>query len=839
MQSSGDDDLISRSRALDFLASTLQVLSGIGDNLNPDQVKLLVTFFCSLFENDHKAGVMASAKALRQLIVMRHFRPALGHDIIQGVCKLKDDFKLQAPGTRLELYKLFWSLLDMPPVAYDLEYQHGSPGVFILDLLDLCRNERDPENLMLWFSILKAFLQRFNLSPDTTTEVFKAFSAYFPISLRPSATPSVVTTENLKITLRSCFSAHSRVASLAIPFLVDKLDKVDQTVAVKVDILLTLDACLNNYDDSKQSVVPYADQIWSSLKYEVRNGEIQDIIKATLKVLCSLTRRLDGEVLESFLDNAWRDLKEDLSDAKYTAQAGRLLVALTGAAAQSFSLLIPRALELMKKNIKHTTLVLHKRHLITLMSSLLNLRLLLVPDLQFNTAITEDVGLLSDDLFGDSLFHDLYLPFWQEHSASLSPVEYIGILRETMQGLGALVGQKASGNNPQRLCSDSTCETILSFLAKPVIICPLEGPKYIDSVDERVPQHLLEAGEEALRSAVPSYPPAFRSLLLQYLTSVKAAYRLQPQPDDLVLQLRNVSASLCAIILSDSLNPEVCWIHEAALINTFLQGLHWMVSERADPTVLAVFIDAIHVMLKRAMKKAYTSDENRMLTKELFRDFSNRVSAADAPRIDLDRPGKIEALEQEETGFERPRRAFCLFVVWQLYRRFTIIAIQSSIGAEHEYRALNLGSDSAGNSPDLILRQDLFLNKIGQLATSVVSELTLDEQKSLELDREAFGLFRPANSIQGLTLSWCVSPADDFRTAPLSLGILQGLWPGAMDSGVSSFVYYVHSLQSQTDTIRIAALDCAGQPGLCLDEWIYALFRDSQSRHGHYIDCPF
>jgi DNA repair/transcription protein MET18/MMS19 len=786
MQSSGEDDLISRARALDFLASTLQILSRKNDTLNAEQIKLLVTFFSTLFENDQKAGVTASAKALRHLIAMRHFQPTLGHEIMQRACKLGEDFKLQAPATRLELYHLFWSLLENPAVAYDLEYGHGNPGGIVLDLLSLCRNERDPENLMMWFAILRLILQDFNPSTDTTSEVFKAFSAYFPISLRPSATPSIVTTDNLKAALRSCFSAHHRLAGLSIPFLVDKLDKVDQTVAVKVDILLTLDACLSKYEDPKENVKPHADHIWSSLKYEVRNGEIQDIIKATLKVLSSLTRRLDGEELKSFLDNAWRDLKEDLSDSKYTAQAGRLLVAVVGATAQSFALLIPRALEHIKNTIKHTNSVLHKRHLITLMSSILKLRLLLVPDLVFNTSISEDAGILSDDLFGDSLFHELYLPFWQEHSAASSSIEYIGILQETMQGLGALVGQTASGKQRLRLCSDSTCETILSLLVKPVIICPLEGPKYFDTVDEKVPQDLLDAGEEALRNAVPLYPPSFRYLLLQYLASIKAAFRLQPQPSDLAFQIRGVSATLCAIIHLGTLDPNALWLNQAALINTFLQGLQWMLSKQADPMVLVVFIDTIHVTLKRAFKQAERWDANPKLTKESLLDFVNRLDSADAPRLDLDRPGNIEALELEETGHDRPRRAYCLFVVQQLYRRFTTVAT-NVIGAPfNEYLAPRLSRDLTGDAPDLILRQDLFLNQIGQLATSVIRELGEDEQKALELDYEAFSLFHPPNSTQGLTLPWSVSPADQFRTAPLSLGIIQGLWPGAINPEVSS-----------------------------------------------------
>ncbi|KAI8633473.1 hypothetical protein F5Y19DRAFT_462480 [Xylariaceae sp. FL1651] len=785
MQSTGDDDLISRARALDFLANTLQVIRRKDDTFNADQIKLLVTFFSSLFDSDHKAGVTASAKALRHLIVMKNFQPSLGKDIIESICKLGGDFKLQTPATRLELYNLFSSLLENPAVVYDLEYRHSNTSRFILDLLTLCQNERDPQNLMMWFAILKSFLQDFSPSTDVALEVFKAFSAYFPISLRASATPSGITADNLKVAVRACFSAHHRIASFTIPYLINKLDQGDAvTVAVKVDVLFTLDACLTKYDDPEQSVVPYSDQIWGSLKYEVRNGEIPDIIKATLKVLGSLTKRLEGKALQSFLSNAWRDLSEDVSDFKYTAQAGRLLVAIAGATVQSFAMLIPRAVEHIKATIKHTTSALHKRHLITLLSSILNLRLHLIDGLEPELSQSEDTIDLSDDLFGDALFHDLYLPFWQEHSTPSAPIEYIGIQRETMRGLGALVGQKSSGKAPaQRLCSDSTCETIFGLFARPVIICPLEGIKYFNATDGIVPQELLDAAKEVLRNAVPLYPPSFRYILLQYLSSIKTAYQLQPRPDGLALQIRNVSATLCAIVHPDTLEQKACWLNETFLINTFLQGLQWMLSKRADPTFWIVFIDAIHVTLKRALKQASTSDTSPKLTKEWLEDFARRINTAGVPRVDLDRPGNIEGLELEESDYYRPRRAYCLFVVQQLYRRFTTV-ISTDGASDDKLWTVGLGKDFDDNLPDLISRQDICLHQLGQLATSVIRVLDEEEQKVLQLDCEAFGMFHTIDverdNSANMIPPWSLSPANEFRTAPLSLGIAQGLWPGAI-----------------------------------------------------------
>ncbi|KAI0521368.1 Dos2-interacting transcription regulator of RNA-Pol-II-domain-containing protein [Xylaria bambusicola] len=817
LQSSGDDDLISRAKALDFLASTLQVLSRRDDTLKSDQVTLLVTFFCSLFENDHKAGVTASAKALRQLVVMKHFQPALGENILQGVCKLGDDFKLQAPQTRLEIYRLFQSILGTLAKAYGPGHWQGNANGFIPALLTLCQNERDPENLMVWFTILKTFLHDFNPSTDVTSDIFKAFSAYFPISLRSSTVPTTVTTDDLKLTLRSCFSAHHRVAGSAIPFLIDKLDKVDQTVAVKVDILLTLDACLTEYEAPEQSIVPHSDLIWSSLKYEVRNGEIQDIIKATLKVLCSLSKRLGGEHAQSFLGNAWKDLKEDISDSKYTAQAGRLLVAVVGATPQSFALLVPRALEHIKTTIKHNTSILHKRHLIALMSSLVKLRLHLVSDLDFNQTQPKDRVLLSDELFGDTLFNDLYLPFWRDHSAPSAPLENVGVLVEAMQGLGALVGQVSSGNGPIRqLCSDSTCETIIGLLAKPAIICPLEGQKFLDSTHEIVPEELLNAGEEALRNAVPLYPPSFEHLLLQYLRSLQHAY--QTNTHELNLQIRNVSSTLCAIVHSGKLEAAACWVNEAALINTFLQSLQWMLSQQADPKFLVVFVDTIHVTLKRALKLGSTWDATPELTKETFQGLEHQFDANDVPRVDLNRTGKITALATEEISAKCPRRAYYVFVIQQLYRRFTAVSNPSS--SPSEFTTVTLGADLDGSDPNLVSREDILLNQLGQLATSVVRTLSEEEQRALNLDYEAFGLFhlQSEDSAQESVLPSQLSPANNFRTAPLSLGIIQGLWPGAIRTEI-----HLPVLDNLIDVLMTSPMPCSEAARAVMDALVCVL----------------
>ncbi|KAI0846886.1 Dos2-interacting transcription regulator of RNA-Pol-II-domain-containing protein [Daldinia vernicosa] len=795
---SSDDNFITRAKALDFLASTLGILKKRDVSLKADQVKLLVTFFGSLFSSDHRAGVTASAKALKHLVSMKSFQPTLGDDIISSICKLGDDFKLQTPVTRLELYELFLGLLQDPAVANDLEYRHGNTCGFITSLLDLCRNERDPLNLMKWFEILKIFLQNFSPSEEITLEVFKTFSAYFPISLRSSATPSGITADDLKGAVRSCFAAHYRVANHTIPYLINKLDQGDAvTVAVKVDILQTLDACLVQYEHPKKSVVPFVDQIWSSLKYEVRNGEIPDTIKATLKVIRSLTTRLDEDELRSFLASAWRDLVEDLSSPTYTAQAGRLLVAISGAGFQSFSSITPQAISHAQSTLRHTQSTSHKQELVALLNSILTIRSHLVDTLKDDPNVDRSLGLLKDELFGDSLFSEVYAPLWEEISGS-QEAEKVGVFKKVLEGLAVLVGQRSSDAGPShQLCSPSTCDKIFSWLASPSIIYPLEGKKFNENNSD-TNQDIRDAAVTALKEAVPLYPPAFQLLLQQYLSSLKVAYQQQLALDELPLEMKLVAGTLCEVGSSNLVGSRWLLSNSVSLINVLLESLLWMVSEQASIRYWTALICSIHFSIIQSLSSTakQTSDplqpKRPSITKEWYMRFTNIIENSGAPRLDLNKSGipgpTIKALEElgtDEIDVHQQLLAYSLSVVEQLYRRFTTVQYQGD-GANGNGPQIGLGEDFKGGR-DSNVEQDICLHQLGLLAASVVRSLNEDEQKALDLSKDAFILFHSIDSTNATTMGHPpletigVSSLDEFRTAPLSMGILQGLYPGVMN----------------------------------------------------------
>lgn len=185
-----------------------------------------------MFSVDHKAGILPSAQALTTISSMTAFRPQNAPDIIESICSMGDDFPKQIAETRLAIFDLFYQLVTDPKVGDDLRKRQPDSG-FVVQMMDLFSNERDPKNLIRWFSILEVVLTKYTPSPELTERIFAAYSAYFPISLRTSKHPSGITPDDLKVSLRGCFAADSRVASHAIPFLIQKLN---QGEGVSVDV---------------------------------------------------------------------------------------------------------------------------------------------------------------------------------------------------------------------------------------------------------------------------------------------------------------------------------------------------------------------------------------------------------------------------------------------------------------------------------------------------------------------------------------------------------------------------------------------------------------------------
>ncbi|KXH67902.1 hypothetical protein CSAL01_05264 [Colletotrichum salicis] len=740
-QDDGDGDVIARSKALSFLARTLEHLDPAF--LKADQTNLLVAFFGSMFKVDHKAGIMPAAKALDRTASMKTFQPQKGNDIIQSVCSLGDDFKSQVAETRGTVYELLDHLITNPDVANDLQYQHGTTSGFITDLLQLCRNERDPKCLMTWFKILKVFLSDFSPAQEVVDEIFSIFSAYFPISLRTSQHPSGITADDLKLALRACFSAHHRVASKAIPYLLGRLDQPDSvSVNVKVDILKTMTACLSSYEHVQQGVSPFTDKIWDSLKYEVRNGEIEDTINATLEVIRTVAKRLTGDELRDFALTVQRDCLEDLSNPIYTAASGKLLISVHSAKPAAFALMISPSVTHIKENLRHTKSPDHTKNLLILLNSLLELRLALIGgDVELNAEDAE--AFKSTEPLLAPIYKQTYLPLFQKALQDTAQPEDIAIGQKATTGLGLMVCQRAAqtGQSNQPMLPEETLAEICDNLATLALQAPDEPAK------DKNQLKISDEAAIALQKAMMAHPPA-QAKLIAICFQVCDAYSTSPSAktlDRVHDVLKYNLARMTYVFCSQCPRSEKLKLY-TSFLEALLVNLHKMMDVKADPkiwSVIATYIFSAMLQFKEAAKEHISHPvKNNFSDKRFDNNWVSYVANrfTNLPRRPDDRIDVMELIDEsnEVDNLQGDLALINLYVTRQLYRRATKIVSY----ANNSELSLALSDDFDRKDPEDKNEEDAYLHHLSSIATFTIQHMSEYQQTNLLLNEEVVTLFR-------------------------------------------------------------------------------------------------
>ncbi|KAI5459826.1 Dos2-interacting transcription regulator of RNA-Pol-II-domain-containing protein [Mariannaea sp. PMI_226] len=721
-------DWTTRAKALEFLSRTLDFLSK--DALKPSQVKLLISFFGAMFEVDHKAGILPSANALTRIASMKSFQKQSGNDIIQRICALKDDFPRQIAKTRLAIYHLIQLLVTTPEVLSDLQQKQGAAAGFMVDLLQLCKSERDPECLMVWFDILRVFLTEYTSTTEVLEEVYGNFKLYFPIAL-PRAANTGITPEDLKLQLRKCFSANHLLADKTFPFLIGKLDQGDGvTVNVKVDILKTIRACLEEYKNPEQSISPYMNQIWSSLKYEVRNGEIEDTIWGTLEVLKSLALRLSGDNLRDYALNITRDCVNDLTSTMYTASAGRLLVSVLSSKPSAFVLMVTPTIIHVKENIRHPKAPSHSQDLLKLLHVILETRLLLV-DTDMSPEDREDFAAI--DSFFKPLYDDVFKAMIQKGSNPETSEDDLKTVLQAVQGAGALICQKpsksvnisvdATNQGFERLLPESTCSQICESL---FAILLQSGPGHVRSSSS---DELINETTKALQRAVRSFPSGFKSLLDQTMVIIRNAWQ-KGSVTEAAETITGLGAHFAFIGCSEMpASPVTGFNHFLYYIQSFLSELHAALDAKADPALWCSLAGAIQSAIR------YFNDACRVSStgNELQIDGESWVQNMKEKYPGLEQPGgSIQSPISQTSSVAEVHNEFLqvsLFIARQLYRRAAKVVDGGILG---------LGDDFTGAD---IARESQYLHIVSTLAGFVIHELSESQQLSLKAEILAVNLF--------------------------------------------------------------------------------------------------
>ncbi|KAI9314683.1 Dos2-interacting transcription regulator of RNA-Pol-II-domain-containing protein, partial [Obelidium mucronatum] len=166
---------------------------------------------------------------------------------------------------------------------------------FIAGFLVAMDGEKDPRNILISFSIIQTIVVNFDITVKYE-DVFESIYCYFPITFRPPPNdPYGITSADLKLKLRSCFSASPLFGKLAWPILIEKLSSTSDNA--KLDAMETIAACAPVYGGS--SIGKSLEELWEHLKEESLDAKPAAQKDAALAAVTAVTYALSTDAAAS------------------------------------------------------------------------------------------------------------------------------------------------------------------------------------------------------------------------------------------------------------------------------------------------------------------------------------------------------------------------------------------------------------------------------------------------------------------------------------------------------------------------------------------------------------
>ncbi|KUI57878.1 hypothetical protein VP1G_05152 [Cytospora mali] len=805
---SGDDDDPSdfaeknrekHARGLKFLAMTLNALPK--DFLQSTQIKMLASFFCSIYQQQDPAGLATATEAVLVLMSMANFPPSSADDIITSVGKMApENFSKQLAKDRLQILRVVKTLLINPKSARVLQKRYEG-SEYLLPVLVLAKRERDPVNLLDWFRMLETLLKHNKISPEVATAAFESFSPFFPISIRRStATGPDVTEDELKEALRSCFAANGLLAQHTFPFLLEKLDDGGSlTASAKLDILRTTRACVMSYEPVDTCLVPYVTKIWSSLKYEVRNGEVPEAVKETLSIFECLPQRLAGQpdspdsALVDFLSQAWKDCVEDLENPTYTEQAGSILISVAGGGVLPFCHICPRLLEAARRNIAQPKSEVHTKYLLILLNNLLRTRLRLVSRLEAARDLdssTEKQVLPGPDFdIPMSIVHDLYFKLFRENTVERPTKEQADIAKEALKGLSLVVQQQKFTEDWKAVAAydQDTFKEICTALAYRATNCFNVPPTTTQEL-----QDIDKATVEALKTTVKFFPEGYGKILAGVLSEVRKRDWEKSPAERTFNDLHALCQRVAFIGCTDVPVCSTPVINFAAFTGTMLHMLSYLLDERTNLKACAIVADAL------ATGMAYFS---RTCEEKSLKTSGSTVAPWDIPNVErevqkglsgfphlvhgaVDKFDPVELVQSAKPTEHDVFTSFLLLGVYTLSELYRHATTTGSGGESDLSWHLRIRGRSNAELDDQESDRFIqaYLEEVGLAATTVLRELSPSAQKDMDLAAQMIWYFH------GLGADSLLEKQDigllEKEVFALTCGIARGIRPEIV-SGMS------------------------------------------------------
>lgn len=539
----------------------------------------------------------------------------------------------------------------------------------------------------------------------------------------------------------------------------------------------TIKACLEEYQEPTESINPYTNRIWTSLKYEVRNGEIEDTIWATLEVLKTLATRLTGDNLRDYTLTVTRDCVSDLATPMYTTSSGRLLVGVLSANPSSFVLVVTPTITHIRENLRHPKSHTHSLDLLKILRIVLETRLFLT-NAEMSEEDRTDFGAV-DGAF-KTLYAEVYKDLLGLAVKENASEEDLRLLTEVVQGVGALFGQRViqssaatAGSSPRAqlllptsTCSDS-CETLFEIATKPW--------------DERARRSgaddLINEAARALQRIIQAYPDGFQPLIRNGTTTLRNSIsNLTHESLDLIQSLGPLLAYIGCSSASEHGSESMG--HYLEFTQAVMTELIAAIDGKASPRIWCSLVAGIHSAVRyfndacsEADLSASRVDGLTTLDKIAIK-YPQLYSIGNSP----DGQPTSSVLSFTSIGEARSDALLVgLYMAGLLYKRAT----QKADSKEE----LSLSADFGGSEAQ---QERRYLYLLSELASFVIHELSESQQATFEVETFSLNLFRGSDiDASNSASSWKWLTHGPLNI--LSLGILKALRPSRVAKLVSSF----------------------------------------------------
>lgn len=526
--------------------------------------------------------------------------------------------------------------------------------------------------------------------------------------------------------------------------------------------------------------------MWSSLKYEVRNGEVPEAIQETLSIFECLTGRLakfygDEAALADFLSLTWKDTAEDLENPAYTEQAGSILISIAGGSVLAFCYTSPRLLEAVRQNINQPKSPAHTKNLLVLLNNLIRTHRKLTG--KANEWSEHDKQAFNAVDFGIpvAVIDDIYFKLFRENSADKPNKEQVDIAKEAANGLSLLV-------EVQRLRSDFTATaayeedtlreicTALSYRATNAFNVLQTASADLYDIDV--------SAVAALKTVVRVFPEGYAKILSNLVGDVEKRTWKETASDRTFDDLHSMCQRVAYIGCADIPISDTPIVNFALFAGTMLNILSVLFNAEANIKFCAVVADALATgmayFIKAIEDKGLKQKENLDIRKTKDREQMLHDEIPDFPKLRYKEVNLYDPIPSAKSIKAAKHSIFASFqvvgvyVVSELFQHATALSrpADSRVPLLHLSDVLrsaqNIGEDSPRESDNLAA----YLGELARAACLVLRELSPNTQISLDLDNRIVGCF---NNVRWWSLEMPLVTFQDMELYALSCGIAEAM----------------------------------------------------------------